>query len=216
MDKEKNGNFYDFCKIIEKLRAPDGCPWDREQTHESLSKHLLEEAYEAYDAIKDKDPKKIADELGDVLLQVVMHAQIGKEEGEFTIDDVVSAVSEKMIRRHPHVFGNENVKNSAEVLKNWEEIKKTHRKQKYAYEAMEGITPSLPSLTRCEKVIAKAEKAGFVEKNDGEIKTSSDEIGEKLFEICLISHKNGIDAEEALSSFTKKFIKKIKNIEENS
>ena len=121
---EEKIKFYEFCDIIEKLRAPDGCPWDREQTHKSLTKCLLEEAYEASDAIDEGDPMKIADELGDVLLQVVMHAQIGKEEGTFTIDDVTDAVSRKMIQRHPHVFGDVRVKDSDEVLSNWEEIKK--------------------------------------------------------------------------------------------
>ena len=101
---EKKVDFYEFCDIIEKLRAPGGCPWDREQTHKSLATCLLEEAYEANDAIDEGDPMKIADELGDVLLQVVMHAQIGKEEGTFTIDDVTDAVSKKMIERHPHVL----------------------------------------------------------------------------------------------------------------
>lgn len=214
MEKEKNQDFYNFCKIIAALRAPDGCPWDREQTHKSLSKHLIEEAYEAKEAIDEENPEKIADELGDVLLQIVMHAQIGKEEGTFTIDDVIDAVSRKMIERHPHVFGDAVAKDSAKVLENWEEIKKAQRKQKYVYEELEHITPSLPALYRCNKVIGKAKKAGFIEDVADSSKLTQEQIGEKLFEICTLSHQNNINPEEALSSYIKKFIKKIKNIEE--
>lgn len=216
MENEKNKDFYNFCEIIAALRAPDGCPWDREQTHKSLSKHLIEEAYEAKEAIDEDNPEKIADELGDVLLQIVMHAQIGKEEGTFTIDDVIDAVSTKMIERHPHVFGDAVAKDSAKVLENWEEIKKSQRKQKYVYEELEHITPSLPALYRCNKVIGKAKKAGFLGEITNTTELTQDEIGEKLFEICNLSHQNNINPEEALSSFTKKIIKKIKNIEENT
>lgn len=216
MEKEKKKNFYDFCEIIAALRAPDGCPWDREQTHKSLSKHLIEEAYEAKEAIDEGNSEKMADELGDVLLQIVMHAQIGKEEGTFTIDDVISSVSEKMIKRHPHVFGETKVENSAQVLKNWEDIKKTQRGQKFVYEELEHITPSLPALYRCNKVIGKAKKAGFIEDINFSESITEKFIGEKLFEICNISHQNNINPEEALNSFTKNFIKKIKNIEENT
>jgi len=216
MEKEKNKDFYNFCKIIAALRAPDGCPWDREQTHKSLSKHLIEEAYEAKEAIDEENPEKIADELGDVLLQIVMHAQIGKEEGTFTIDDVIDAVSRKMIERHPHVFGDAVAKDSAKVLENWEEIKKAQRKQKYVYEELEHITPSLPALYRCNKVIGKAKKAGFIEDVADSSKLTQEQIGEKLFEICTLSHQNNINPEEALSSYIKNFIKKIKNIEEST
>lgn len=216
MEKEKKKNFYDFCEIIAALRAPDGCPWDREQTHKSLSKHLIEEAYEAKEAVDEGNPEKMADELGDVLLQIVMHSQIGKEEGTFTIDDVIESVSEKMIKRHPHVFGDTKVENSAQVLENWEDIKKAQRGQKYVYEELEHITPSLPALYRCNKVIGKAKKAGFIEKINSAVYMSEEEIGEKLFEICILANQNNLNPEEALSSYTKNFIKKIKNIEENT
>lgn len=212
---EKKMNFYEFCDIIEKLRAPGGCPWDREQTHKSLATCLLEEAYEANDAIDEGDPMKIADELGDVLLQVVMHAQIGKEEGTFTIDDVTDAVSRKMIERHPHVFGDVSVKDSEEVLDNWEEIKKKQRGQKTVYEAMESVTKSLPALSRAKKVIGKAVKADLYKPEGGE-KLSGEEIAEKLFALCVLSYQNGVDPEAELALFTKKFIKNFKNIEENT
>lgn len=125
--REKNYSFADFVDIINKLRQPDGCPWDREQTHESLKKHMVEEANEALDAIDEKDWKHLCEELGDVLLQIVLHAQIAKEADEFTIDDVVQSVSEKMIRRHPHVFGNIDVSGVDEGLDLWEEIKKREK-----------------------------------------------------------------------------------------
>lgn len=207
--------FYEFCEIIEKLRAPGGCPWDREQTHETLKKNLLEEAYEANDAIDEGDPMKMADELGDVLLQVVMHAQIGKEEGTFTIDDVTDIVSRKMIERHPHVFGDVKVKNSDEVLDNWEKIKKEKRGQKTVYESMESVTKSLPALSRAVKVIGKAVKGNLyeIEKDDN---ISKEEIGAILFELCALSYEKGVDPEEELALYTKKFIKNFKNIEENT
>ncbi len=212
---EKKLNFYEFCDIVEKLRAPDGCPWDREQTHKSLAKCLLEEAYEANDAIYEGDPMKMADELGDVLLQVVMHAQIGKEEGTFTIDDVTDAVSRKMIERHPHVFGDTKVRDSEEVLDNWEKIKKTQRGQKTVFESMESITKSLPSLSRATKVIGKAVKGNLYSVDEIEYAEGA-AIGEKLFKICAAAYKNGIDPETELALFTKNFIKNFKNIEENT
>ena len=208
-------NFYEFCEIIEKLRAPGGCPWDREQTHQSLRKHRIEEAYEAADAIDDGDYNAMADELGDVLLQIVMHAQIGKEEGTFDIDDVTDLVSRKMIERHPHVFGDVNVKNSEEVLDNWEEIKKAQRGQKTAYESMESVTKSLPALSRAQKVVSKAVKGNLYNIKE-EKALDPTEIGEKLFELCAIAHKCGIDAEESLLAYTKNFIEKFKKIEENT
>lgn len=125
--REKKYTFKDFVDIIERLRMPDGCPWDRKQTHESLKKHLVEEANEALDAIDERDYNHLCEELGDVLLQIVLHAQIGKEMGEFTIDDVVQSVSEKMIRRHPHVFGNIDIAGVDEGLDIWEEIKKREK-----------------------------------------------------------------------------------------
>ncbi|MBQ3022693.1 MAG: MazG family protein [Clostridia bacterium] len=211
----KKKDFYEFCDIIEKLRAPGGCPWDREQTHESLKKHLIEEAYEVADAIEEGKGMDIADELGDVLLQVVMHAQIGKEEGAFDINDVTDLVSRKMIERHPHVFGNVSVKDSEEVLDNWEEIKKAQRGQKTVYESMNSVTKSLPALSRTQKVIGKAVK-GNLYNIEEETTVNEEELGRKLFDLCALAYKNGIDAEESLISFTKKFVKNFNKIEENS
>lgn len=209
-------DFYRLCDIIALLRAPGGCPWDREQTHQSLKKHLIEEAYEAADAIDSGDSAAIADELGDVLLQVVMHAQIGKEEKTFDIDTVTNDVCEKMITRHPHVFSNGSAKTPQQVLDKWEEIKRSERAQKRLSESMEGITPSLPALMRCDKIIKKALSEDFSREALSSLLPDADnEIGEQLFRLCIKSHKSGINPEEALSAYIKKFIKKIKNIEKN-
>lgn len=209
-------DFYRLCDIIALLRAPGGCPWDREQTHQSLKKHLIEEAYEAADAIDSGDSAAIADELGDVLLQVVMHAQIGKEEKTFDIDTVTNDVCEKMITRHPHVFSNGSAKTPQQVLDKWEEIKRSERAQKRLSESMEGITPSLPALMRCDKIIKKALSEDFsCDALSSLLPDADNEIGEQLFRLCIKSHKIGVNPEEALSAYIKKFIKKIKNIEKN-
>ena len=157
----------------------------------------------------------MADELGDVLLQIVMHAQIGKEEGTFDIYDVTDMVSRKMIERHPHVFGDVSVKNSEEVLDNWEEIKKAQRGQKSVREAMESVTKSLPALSRTQKIIGKAIKADLYNIEE-ETTVDEETLGRKLFELCAIAHKSGIDAEESLISYTKNFIKNFNKIEENT
>ncbi len=210
-------DFNRLCEIIHILRSPKGCPWDREQTHESLCKHLIEECYEAVDAIREGDYEKMADELGDVLLQIVMHAEIGRENGTFTIDDVTDAISQKMITRHPHVFGEVVAETSEKVLDNWEKIKQKERGQKSVYESVESITPSLPALMRCDKTISKISKKDFPEDYKN-IDISDDElmIGKKIYEICLLSHSLGVDSEAALAKFLKKIGKNIKNIEENA
>ena len=209
-------DFYRLCDIIALLRAPGGCPWDREQTHQSLKKHLIEEAYEAADAIDSGDSAAIADELGDVLLQVVMHAQIGKEEKTIDIATVTNDVCEKMITRHPHVFSNGSAKTPQQVLDKWEEIKRSERAQKRLSESMEGITPSLPALMRCDKIIKKALSEDFsCDALSSLLPDADNEIGEQLFRLCIKSHKSGVNPEEALSAYIKKFIKKIKNIEKN-
>ena len=211
-------DFNRLCDIIHQLRSPEGCPWDREQTHKSLSKHLIEEAYEAIDAIEEGDNAKIADELGDVLLQIVMHAEIGREKGEFTIDDVLDAICTKMIVRHPHVFGNAVAETSEKVLDNWEAIKRKERGQKKLSESIASITPSLPALMRCDKIIGKIRSASIPDKwrISGEDDDMQPQIGKKLFEICEQAHAHGVDSEAALALFLKKIEKNLKNIEENA
>lgn len=229
-----NYTFPDFVDIIAKLRGEGGCPWDREQTHESIKKNLIEEAYEATEAIDSGIGAKMADELGDLLLQIVFHAQIGKDEGEFTIDDVITAVSEKMIRRHPHVFGDISVENSDEVLVNWEKIKKQENGQKKTSESMMTVSRYLPALMRAGKVQGKAAKVGFdfvkpeeaLEKVKEEtlevseaIKNNSnvkEEIGDLLFAAVNTARLAGVDAEEALTEATEKFIRRFTFVEEKA
>ena len=160
---EKQYSFEDFVKIIERLRAKDGCPWDREQTHDSLRPCMMEEAAELLASIriynKTGNPENMIEELGDVLLQVVMHAQIASEEGLFTMEDVINEVSRKMVRRHPHVFGTESADTPDEVLVNWEEIKKEEKKDKdWVQSPLKDIPKELPSLTRAVKVLKKIDK----------------------------------------------------------
>lgn len=164
----------DFVEIIERLRSENGCPWDREQTHESLKPCMTEEAAEVLAAIRILDktgnPENLREELGDVLLQVVMHSQIAKEEGLFSLEDVVQEISEKMIRRHPHVFGTLQAEDSEQVLKNWEEIKKEEKQGKeWAQTPLKDIPSELPALARAQKVIKKADK--LYEKQPDIVKT---------------------------------------------
>ncbi len=210
-------DFNELCDIIQRLRAPGGCPWDREQTHASLRKHLIEEAYEAAEAIDGGDPLKLADELGDVLLQIVMHAQIGKEEHTFDINTVTDCICKKMIERHPHVFASGGAKTSREVLEVWDKIKREERKQTTLSEELEGVTRALPALMRGEKIAKKAATAKALPPHLKECEAATEEeIGERLFKLCAISAQCDINAEEALEKYIGNFIKKIKNIEENT
>jgi tetrapyrrole methylase family protein/MazG family protein len=155
--------FEELVKVVRKLRAPNGCPWDRVQTHATLKPYMVEEVYEALEAIDSKDSKKLAEELGDMLLHVVMQAEIGREKKEFTIDDVVSSISAKMIRRHPHVFSGKKVKSVEEVWQRWEEIK-GKEKQKSGEKhkgVLESVPNALPALYRADKIQRRAARVGF-------------------------------------------------------
>ncbi len=209
-NETKKRDFYDFCAIIEMLRAPDGCPWDRKQTHASLKKYMIEEAYEAAEALESGDGTKMADELGDVLLQVVLNAQIGKESGEFTIDDVTEAVCKKMVARHPHIFGGVKADTSAEVLNNWEEIKRRERGGKSVGGTMDDVSLALPALTRAEKIYKKAIRAGF----DTPFDDGSNGIG--LFKETARLVALGLDPEEELRKTLLDFINFFKKFEENT
>ena len=146
---------------METLRGEDGCPWDLEQTHKSLKRNLIEECYEVLEAIDEEDDYKLTEELGDVLFQVVFHAQLGKEDGYFNINDIVKFITEKMIRRHPHIFGDTEVNNTSEVLDNWDKIKQNENNFKTYTEELEHVPKNLPALLRADKVQAKAAKVGF-------------------------------------------------------
>ncbi|HAT4093706.1 TPA: nucleoside triphosphate pyrophosphohydrolase [Clostridium perfringens] len=226
-------DFQDLLDIIETLRNPGGCPWDREQTHESLKSALLEECYEVIDAIENEDEDALIEELGDVLLQVVFHASIGKEDGYFDIMDVIGGISNKMINRHPHVFGNEEANTSEQVLVNWDEIKKEEKGIKTLTEEMQNIAKSLPATTRAYKVQKKAKKVGFdwddvncamdkVKEELNEIKEVYNcedksiiegEVGDLLFACINVARFLGVDGELALDKTIKKFIKRFSYIE---
>ena len=207
--------FDELVDIIAKLRAPDGCPWDREQTHESIRKNLIEEAYELVEAIDSENPEKIADESGDVLLQVMLHAQIGKDNSEYDITDVIDVLCRKMIHRHPHVFGKISVENSDEVLKNWDAIKRGDRDQNSTTEELRGVSTYIPTLMRAQKIYKKAKKAGYDYSADETPVQTEEQIGKLLFDISVQCESAGIDPEVALSGYINKFIEDFEKFEEN-
>ncbi|MCD8049000.1 MAG: MazG family protein [Clostridia bacterium] len=226
MTEKERYDFYDFYKILERLRAPGGCPWDAAQTHESLKPNLIEEAYEAAEAIDSGRGEKMADELGDVLLQVVMHSLIGKENGEFDIDDVTSAAAKKMIVRHPHVFGDVKVQSADEVLDVWDEVKKKERGEKTLSENLNSVSRALPSIKRAAKLQKKAAKVLAPQESAEDALTlfkklseeltvnSSDEaLANVLFVLTRFLTLQNVDAEELLRAKNEKFLKKIEKIE---
>jgi tetrapyrrole methylase family protein/MazG family protein len=158
---ERNYDVEGFRKFIDFLRSEHGCPWDRVQTHESLRQNCLEEAYEVCEAIDEKNPEHLKEELGDLLMQVLFHCSIEEQKGSFTLDDVCDAAVKKLIRRHPHVFAEENYHSMGEFLNAWEENKRTEHGQKSTADAIDGVARTLPSTWRCDKIIRKAEKDGW-------------------------------------------------------
>jgi tetrapyrrole methylase family protein/MazG family protein len=161
---EENRSFEDFQEIIARLRAPDGCPWDREQTHLSLRPYLLQEAYEVLEALDHEDMMELQEELGDLLLQIVLHAQIATEEGDFNMTDVLQSISRKLIRRHPHVFGDVQVNSVDNVVQNWEKIKAEERKENgkaHNKGMLDGIPLALPALTQADQIQRRAQRIGF-------------------------------------------------------
>lgn len=234
-DLNNKKDFYDLINTIEVLRGENGCAWDREQTHESIKNNLLEECYEVIEAIEDDNIDELIEELGDVLLQVIFHSVIGKEDGYFDISDVISSITTKMIYRHPHVFGNEVCNTSNEVLQNWDELKKKEKNYKTLTEELESIAKTLPSLIKADKVQKKVSKVGFdfedingaIEKIKEEInevvdvyKTNNrekiiNEVGDLLFACVNVSRMLDVNEEEALNKSIKKFIKRFSFVESN-
>lgn len=189
----------DLLRVMAALRSPEGCPWDREQDHASLRFHAVEEVYELLDAIEAGDDHEMAEELGDLLLQVVFHCQLGRERGAFDFDRVARHITEKLLRRHPHVFGDAQAKNVEAVWAQWEKIKRAE-KQGTRHErpsALDGIPRHLPALLRAEKLVKKARKAGLAEPLPKE-KASRREIGQELFRLARLARENGWSAEELL------------------
>lgn len=218
--------------VIARLRAPDGCQWDREQTHITLRPNMLEEAYEAVDAIDNNDMKHLKEELGDVLLQVVLHSQIASEEGAFTIEDVAKGIKDKLIHRHPHVFGDVKVSSTKEILDNWDKLKAEEKKHRKS--AMDGISKAQSALMSAQKISKKAVKTGFEWPNEeslyeciqsefDEFKEAvkeqdkdhmEEEFGDILFATVNLARWNKIDAEQALLKANKKFMARFRKMEE--
>jgi MazG family protein len=219
-------------EIVAQLRGPGGCPWDREQTHASLRPGLIEEAYEVVEAINNADDANLREELGDLLLQSVFHAQIAAEEGRFQFEDVAREIAEKLIRRHPHVFGEDHCADSDAVLQRWDEIKRTE-KGAAAESALDEIPGGLPALLRAQKVQKKAAKVGFdwteltpvfakvreelaeieAELAAGDTARIEDEVGDLLFSAVNLARKLKLDAETALQGATAKFSARFRAVE---
>ncbi|MGE5220936.1 MAG: nucleoside triphosphate pyrophosphohydrolase, partial [Omnitrophica WOR_2 bacterium] len=210
-------SFEDFQEIIAHLRAPDGCPWDKEQTHQSLRPHLLEETYEVLNAIDRGDPAAMSEEFGDLLLQIVLHAQIASEEGEYRMTDVIQGIFEKIVRRHPHVFSDVQIKDAQGVIQNWERLKETERNEKGKTESglMESVPLALPALVQAQTYQERAARVGFdwqeiqgvyakLNEEMEEVRSAQDdqsraaEIGDLLFAVVNLARWSGVDAESVL------------------
>lgn len=221
----------ELIKTIAILRSPEGCEWDRKQTHKTIRQNMLEEAYEAAEAIDEENVEHLKEELGDVLLQVVLHSQIAKDNGEFDIQDVAKMLNDKLIHRHPHVFGDIKTKDTTEILANWEKLKQDEKKERKRI--LDGIPSTLPALLYCMKISKKTARAGFEWKDinqveecfESEIKEfknaktfeeKEDELGDILFSLVNVARWHNIDPELALSKANRKFIKRFNKLEEIS
>lgn len=225
---QDHSNFDTLTQIVATLRAPGGCPWDRKQTHRSLGKHLVEECYEALEAFDEDDPAKIKEELGDILLQVMLHSRIAEDKGLFTVDDVISVLSDKLISRHPHVFGDDNAATAEDVEARWEVRK---RREKGRKSVLDGVPAALPALAHSQSIHRRAANAGFdwdgidgaMEKLDEEIAELRDaatpeereeELGDVLSTLVNVGRKLDLDVEAALRTSNRKFIRRFTRMEE--
>lgn len=231
---KKSYDFNDLIEIMKFLRAPDGCPWDRVQTHESIRSNFIEETYEVIEAIDNKDNELMKEELGDVLLQVVFHSEMAAEENAFDINDVINDVCKKLVIRHPHVFGDVKADNSEEALKSWDDVKMKTKSQDRQSDAMLSVARSLPSLMRAEKIQKKAAKVGFdwdnvdeamekipeelselrqavADNNQADI---AEELGDLLFSVVNVSRFLKVDSEKALYDACDKFTSRFTSLEE--
>jgi tetrapyrrole methylase family protein/MazG family protein len=226
---EKLNKFDTLVEIIARLRAPDGCPWDKEQTHKTLRENLLSETYEVLEALDDGDKEKLCEELGDLLLQIVLHAQIAKDDGEFEIGDVIKSINDKIIHRHPHIFGNRKVKDADEVMHNWEELKKEEREE--GVSTLKGVPKEMPALAYAYEISRRAVRVGFeweniqgvIDKLAEEVQEIKDtasqeekekEFGDLFFTLVNVARWEGIDAETALREANHKFYERFTRMEE--
>ena len=220
-------------KVMSRLRSPDGCPWDIEQSHATLRRYIIEEVYEVLEAIDEQDPTHLCEELGDLLLQIVFHARMAEEAGDFSMQDVVDTVTEKLIRRHPHVFGDISVQDAAEVIVNWDAIKRREKKQK-PKSALDGVPQGLPALLRANKLQMKAAKVGFdwddiapvwdkVAEELAELRQAAavgnpaeieDELGDVVFAVVNLGRFLGVETEVALNRANNKFSRRFHQVEE--
>jgi len=227
-------SFAKLCEIVAKLRAPGGCPWDREQTNETLLPPLIEEAYEAAGAIRARDDANLREELGDVILLALMHAEIAQETGRFNLEEVLGEVTAKLIRRHPHVFAQSEVNDAAGVVKQWEAIKHEEKNGGGNGHYLASLPVALPALMRAQKAQKKAARVNFdwteladvVAKVDEELAETkeamatgdparvADEVGDLLFAVVNLARKSGLDAEEALQAATNKFVSRFNRVED--
>ncbi len=200
---KENYGVNDLREIMEILRSEDGCPWDREQDHKSIRRNFIEETYEVIEAIDTDNAVLLCEELGDVLLQVVFHARMSEEAGDFSLDDVANGICKKLIHRHPHIFADVKADNSEEVLKNWDKIKIVEKNQKSDREVLDSVSHSLPALIRADKLVGKAAKLGYaVPEFVGNPNTAEDKektIGDMLFGVVKMAKQSGVDPEKALS-----------------
>ncbi len=226
-------NFDDFLKIITALRSPEGCPWDREQTHESIKKNFIEETYEAIEAINKKNPDMLREELGDVLLQIALHCEMEREKGSFDFNDVIHDIVYKLVIRHPHVFGDVRATNGEEALASWDSAKEKTKGNRSVSDAINSIPREFPALMRAQKVQKKAAKAGFdwddcdgavsklyeemdelkIAVTHGDKSEIEDEFGDVLFSAVNISRFLKVDSEEALTGATDKFVSRFRIVE---
>ena len=230
-ERKEKYNFNDLLRIMEILRAPDGCMWDREQDHQSIRQNFIEETYEVCEAIDEQDTEHLKEELGDVLLQVVFHAQMEKEKGVFDIEDVADGVCKKLIFRHPHIFGTVEVASSEEILRNWDELKRKEKHQKTDTSALESVAKSLPGLIRAAKLQKKAAKVGFdwdgpqgaldkVAEELDEVRRAAQgdgdpegEIGDLLFAAVNAARRLKVDPQRTMEKTCNKFIRRFADME---
>jgi MazG family protein len=205
----------DLLKVMATLRSPKGCPWDREQDHQSLRWHAVEEVYELLDAIEARDDHELEEELGDLLLQVVFHCQLAKERGAFDFDRVARRITDKLIRRHPHVFGNVKVRNVDQVWTNWEKIKRAekHGTRHARVSALDGIPKHLPALLRAEKLVKKARKAKLIPEKMPRARRTKKKLAEALFALAQFAQREGWSAEDLLRSEIQQREKRLRLLE---
>jgi tetrapyrrole methylase family protein/MazG family protein len=228
LSEDEKAIYQDLRAIVARLRAPDGCPWDREQTHASLRPHVIEEAYEVLAALDAGDTSKLPEELGDLMLQILLHTQIAEEAGEFSMADVLQGLADKLVRRHPHVFGDVNIKTADQVVEQWEQIKSTEREAQES--ALSSVPGAMPALSYAHTLLRRAEAAGFAWPDKSDVldklteeiaelaeapspETALDELGDILLNVVNYARYLGLDAEEALRGAGHKFRRRFVTVE---